>query len=110
MMGPEAPEQGSTGNVEADPHTPYVRHVVLSGHPDRYGQWVPDLVDEHTWELICRECGDNEGLAEAQTRAVRSLRGSYPSRHKAEHAARHHSKEFGGQPFILPAITDRPRP
>lgn len=110
MIGGDAPEPGLIGKVGGVPHTPYVRLVILSGHQDKYGQLVPELVDERSWELICRECGDNEDLANAQSQAVRSLRGPYPTKHKAEHLARRHAQQFGAPPFILPPITDRPRP
>jgi hypothetical protein len=104
-MGRDDWEPGLTVSDVAVPHAPYVRHVVLSGHRDQYGQWVADTVDEDAWELICRECGDDEGLADSQSEAIRSLRGPYPHKRKAEDAERQHDKKFGATPLWTPGST-----
>jgi hypothetical protein len=74
-------------------HFPYARHLLLGWRPDQQGVWVSRQEDEHRWEVFCRECGDTDGPAEAQSEAVQRLRGPYPSEHKAKHAAENHFDE-----------------
>jgi len=94
--GYDALEPGYTGNEnDADHrHDPYVRHVHLAWYRDQFGQWASDSWDDSQWEVICRECGDSEGHADEETAEVRALRGPYPTKHKAEHAAHRHEREF----------------
>ena len=69
MPGYDAFEPGYTGNESDDPthlHRPYVRHVHTDWRRDEHGQWASDTWDESKWELICAECGDNEGPSEDQ--------------------------------------------
>lgn len=95
MPGYDAFEPGYTGNANdaAHVHRPYVRHVRTDWHRDEHGLWDSETWDENSWEVVCAACGDDEGPANEQTVAVRGLRGPYPSRHKAQHAAHHHERE-----------------
>lgn len=94
--GYDAIEPGYTGNEDApqDQHQPYVRNVHTAWHRDGYGQWVSDRSDGSLWEVICRGCGDTEGPAEEQNAQLRGLRGPYPSKRKADHAAHAHEREW----------------
>ena len=64
-----------------------------SWHRDQSGKWVEGAEDERRWEVFCRECGDTDGPAEAQSETVQRLRGPYPSERKAKHAATKHFDE-----------------
>jgi len=92
----DAFEPGYTGN-ENDPgprHLPGVRHLRVGWRTDAHGQWVADAIDESQWEVVCVQCGDDDGPADRLLPDVRTLRGPYPSRHRAEHAARRHEREM----------------
>jgi len=90
-------EPGLTGN-ESDGvsrHFPYVRNVPLDWDRDEYERWVPGTLAGSEWEVICVQCGDDEGPAQSQSDTVRNLRGPYSSKHRAEHVARRHAAEWG---------------
>ena len=111
VEGNEAFQPGLTGN-ENDPdtgHHPYVRHVRLGWHRDKYGQWVPDAEDESHWEVICRQCGDTEGPVDEQPKSAKEVRGPYPTHHKAEHAAKKHERKFAPPLRWLPGDVPLPR-
>ena len=74
-------------------HFPDARRLVLGWHRDQGGKWVEGAEDERRWEVFCRECGDTDGPAEAQSETVQRLRGPYPSERKANHAAKKHFDE-----------------
>lgn len=90
--GHDVMEPGLTGNEHDSgvAHVPFVRHVHSGWRRDEHGQWVAEEYDESQWEVVCPQCGDTDGPAEAQTGEARALRGPYRSKHKAEHAANHH--------------------
>ena len=67
--GAAAAGQGS----EEHRHFPSARRLVLSWHQDQSGKWVAGAEDERRWEVFCRECGDTDGPAEAQSEAVQRL-------------------------------------
>jgi len=94
---------GSTGNEnDSEPvHAPYVRHVHMGWSHDQYGRWVSSQ-DESQWEVVCIQCGDDEGPADEQTESLRQLRGPYPSQHKARHAARTHEGEMNASARWIP--------
>jgi len=102
--GRDAFQPGYTGNEnDSDPvHLPYVRHVHLGWRHDQYGRWVSDQEDEAQWEVVCIQCGDDEGPADRQTPGVQRLRGPYPSRHKARHAAGRHEAETNAPTRWIP--------
>jgi len=95
---------GSTGNEnDSDPvHLPYVRHVHMGWRHDEYGRWASDQEDESHWEVVCVQCGDDEGPADQQPASIQQLRGPYPSEHKARHAARTHEKSLNSSPRWTP--------
>jgi len=110
MPGNEAFEPGCTGNENDDPtqlHQPYVRHVHTDWHRDEYGQWVSETWDESRWEVICAECGDNEGPSEDQSPAIQQFRGPYPTEHKAVHVANVHERKSNPELRWLPGSTVR---
>ena len=69
------------------------RHIHMGWQHDQFGRWVSDREDEAQWEVVCVQCGDDEGPADWQTPGVQRLCGPYPSRHKARHAAGRHEAE-----------------
>jgi len=83
--------KGGTGY----PHRPYVRHVRTGWHRDEHCLLVDESWNHTQWEVICTECGDTEGPTEAQAIEVQTLRGPYPSRHKARRVARRHEHRQG---------------
>jgi len=93
MPGYDAYEPGYTGNENDDLahlHRPYVRHVQTDSR----------------WEVICAECGDNEGPSEDQSPAIQQLRGPYPTEHKAERAAHAHERESNPRRRWIPGTAD----
>lgn len=93
--GDDALQPGYTGNeTDSDPvHLPYVRHVHTSWRHDEYGRWVADGQEDSRWEVVCVQCGDDEGPADRQAGAIKELRGPYATKRKAGHAARRHEQE-----------------
>ncbi len=73
-------------------HTPYVRSL-RNWRQDDLGRWVSTEATEELWEIVCAQCGDDQGPVDRQMAAVRSLRGPYSSRDRAEHVARRHVME-----------------
>ena len=59
-------------------HFPYARRLLLGWHKGQNGTWVSAEEDERNWEVLCRECGDTDGPAEEQSKAVQRLRGPTP--------------------------------
>jgi hypothetical protein len=108
MPGYDALEPGYTGNENDDPssnHRPYVRHVHMGWRRDDYGQWVSDTWDESRWEVVCPQCGDEEGPSLNQSQAVQKLRGPYATKHKAEHAAHEHERHANPKTRWTPGST-----
>ena len=104
----DAFEPGYTGNENEDLtqlHRPYVRHVHTDWRRDNYGRWVSETWDESKWEVICAECGDNEGPSEVQGPAIQQFRGPYPTEHKAVHAAHAHERKSNPRLRWLPGST-----
>jgi hypothetical protein len=101
--GRDAYEPGLTGNETEDTqHYPFERPLHLGWHRDGEGNWAWDSTDDWQWEVICEQCGDTGGPAEEQSETVCKLRGPYPSKHKARHAADGHFKEWGVPPRWTP--------
>ena len=73
-------------------HYPYARHVHIGWSRDPLGQWVSATEDESQWEVVCPQCGDTDGPAEGQSKSVRTLRGPYPNKRKAQRVVRQHGK------------------
>lgn len=58
------------------------------------GEWhvTPDAYDDNApWEVICLDCGDDQGPFAQQSEHVRRVRGPYPTREKARAAATAHT-------------------
>jgi hypothetical protein len=111
MPGHDAFEPGYTGNENDDPthlHRPYVRHVHTDWRRDNYGRWVSETWDQSKWEVICTECGDDEGPAEDQSPVIQQFRGAYPTEHKALHAAHAHERKSNPALRWLPGSTVPP--
>ena len=66
--------------------------------------------DESRWEVICAECGDNEGPSEDQNPVIQQFRGPYPSEHKALHVAHAHERKSNPELRWLPGSTGFPQP
>lgn len=93
VPGYDVYEPGSTGNEHDDQahlHRPYVRQ-------DR---------SDARWEVVCTECGDDEGPAEDQSPSIQQLRGPYPTRHKAAHAAHAHERDLNPERGWIPGLVD----
>jgi hypothetical protein len=105
MPGYDVLEPGYSGNESDDPeavHRPYVRHVHTEWRRDEHGQWVSAVWDESKWEVVCLQCGDNEGPSEDQDPAVQKLRGLHSAKHKAEHAAHVHERTVNSKTRWVP--------
>jgi hypothetical protein len=96
VPGRDAIEPGLTGNENdnSPPHVPYVRPRPTEWQRDEQGNWVSEAFDDTQWELICAQCGDTAGPIDEEEEGVRRLRGPYPTRHKAKHAANEHAKQW----------------
>lgn len=44
------------------------------------------------WEVVCTQCGDTDGPAEGQSETIRTLRGPYSSKRKAQRVVRQHAR------------------
>lgn len=75
-------------------HHPYVRHRRVGWSQDRHGDLVPGDVDESHWEVVCVQCGDDEGPPESQSESASGLRGPFTSEHRARHVADRHEAEW----------------
>jgi hypothetical protein len=73
-------------------HHPYARPLHTGWSKNAHGHWQSSSEDDHQWEVFCEECGDTDGPVKLQSEKVRTLRGPYTSKHKAEHAAKLHRK------------------
>jgi len=110
MPGYDALEPGYTGNeTDEHLHQPYVRHVHTEWQRDGHGQWVSETWDPKHWEVVCTQCGDDEGPAEVQGTDVRVLRGPYGSKHNAEHAAHKHERTVNPPTRWTPGSTVPPQ-
>ncbi len=75
------PDPEATGAV--------IRRIRLGWH--RAGQdWRYDDVSRDQWEIICRDCGDDEGAPPQQTADVRLLRRPVVGLARAQAALQHH--------------------
>jgi len=100
-------EPGLTGN-ENDPvvlHYPFVRHVRLGWYHDEHGQWASAEFDESRWEVVCPQCGDDDGPVDQLPEEIRGLRGPYSSKHQASHVANKHTRDWDPSPRWTPGAT-----
>lgn len=100
-------EPGLTGNENDSVvlHYPFVRHVRLRWHRDAHGRWESDEFDDSQWEVVCPQCGDEDGPIDELRAEARELRGPYSSEHKARHAAERHTHEWDPSPRWTPGAT-----
>lgn len=61
---------------------------------------MAEAQDDAQWEVVCIACGDDEGPLDDQSAGVKTLRGPYPTAHKARHAARKHEREENPRGWI----------
>ena len=87
-LGRRTEDQGQ--GFPAGGHYPYARPVRTGWTRDATGRWVASGEDPHEWEVFCEQCGDADGPADGQPTPAREIRGPYPSKHKAVHAAKKH--------------------
>ena len=73
-------------------HHPYARPVHSGWRRTPAGHWESTSEDDHQWEVVCEECGDTDGPISSQSETVRTLRGPYPTKHRAEHVVKRHRK------------------
>jgi hypothetical protein len=78
-------------------HYPYARPLRTGWTRNASGHWEASAEDPHQWEVFCEQCGDTDGPADDQPDPARSIRGPYPSKHRAEHVAKRHFDEMGQQ-------------
>jgi hypothetical protein len=98
-MGDLGASQATAGAPGPDPgHYPYARPVRLGWRRDASGHWTYDAQDEHRWEVFCAQCGDSDGPATDQAAEVQRLRGPYPGKRRAKHAADKHFRAFSRRP------------
>ena len=69
--------------------------------------WESDACDDTPWEVVCAECGDDEGPAQEQSGSVRKLRGPYRNKHKAQRVAHRHERRESGPLGWIPGSTAR---
>lgn len=84
-------------------HFPVVRNLPLGWHQTFSGTWTFDRFNTDQFEVVCTQCGDDEGPAAQQMESLRRLRGPYPSRRLAQDAADAHSRpreRRGWRPFV----------
>lgn len=72
-------------------HFPAVRNFPLDWHKGT-DAWTFESVDPRLWEVVCAECGDDDGPAEQQAAQIRRLRGPYDSERLAKRVARRHRR------------------
>jgi hypothetical protein len=91
----DATAAATAAGAASDPrhHFPYARRLHLDWHQNVDGPWIAAREDDHRWEVICAECGDEDGPAENQSISVQQLRGPYVSKHRAAHAATMHFEQ-----------------
>jgi hypothetical protein len=71
-------------------HRVRVRALPLGWFRNAGGEWAYEAEDERQFEVFCESCGDSDGPKENQPEKIRSLRGPYPSRRRAERALNRH--------------------
>jgi|SRR5580704_4254116 hypothetical protein len=88
------PDAESAPEKHRDGHYPYARRVRNGWQRKGDGGWVSSSEDPKLWEVFCEQCGDTDGPPAAQPEPAQTLRGPYPSKHKAEHVATKHFEEM----------------
>jgi hypothetical protein len=84
------PAQASSGRS----HFPGVRPLRSGWDKDAAGAWESSAEEPGQWEVVCRQCGDEDGPAADQPEAARQLRGPYGSKRRAGRAAVQHLERF----------------
>jgi hypothetical protein len=75
-------------------HFPGVRPLRSGWQVGAAGAWESSGEDLGQWEVVCAQCGDEDGPADSQPEAARQLRGPYGSRRRAGRAAVQHFQRF----------------
>lgn len=79
----------ATARPDAEATGAVIRRVRLGWH--QAGQdWRYEDVSRDQWEIICRDCGDDEGPPQRQTAVVSLLRRPIVGRTRAQAALQHH--------------------
>ncbi len=109
----EAPEdQQRRPEVVQDPdegHYPHERPLQGGWKQLPDGQWISTTEDEHKYEVICKQCGDNGGRIEDQPEPAKELRGPYSSWRMARYAWSRHKGSGGAITRINDRATNCPQ-
>jgi len=78
-----------TARPDPEPTGAVIRRVRLGWHQAGH-DWRYEDVSRDQWEIVCRDCGDDEGPPQRQTADVRLLRRPVIGRPRAQTALQHH--------------------